>query len=705
MDFSGEKKPMTLIFLTFSQAFHFSNSLPFKKLLMQFRTISLITAMVFLTPYVADAGSFTNYIKKKCPREFKLRQETVTEFAIRMNPFIENCGCGVVSLYYALCNNNMALIDQLEEDMEMMHAAAEVFEISDEFTSALKDSPDSVATLALLAHNDPDIFRRLSGALSSFSRHDSRQLRRNSSYLLYYLLASAMADKDTQSDDIEFIARKLKKKVSVESISALAMLYWQSIIVYPNANPEYWMRAAENALSSLGPKTVKTLAPHKERLAYFLPPTENDIPESQNISARELQKLRQDYMYLIVYVYKEITRLYSTPYALKVIEYISPAVLEALRFHHNKSEIKAYFNYEFRANIFSNAMNGGVCQTGSGDEGLKNFFIMYSPYDNGNPVPGTQGNLGLIAKWFAEGKLRQYIDEARDVNGYIYSMSLLPQIYFGLSQNQKIVFLDLLFGLSTNLTLNAQIIIALNNTTGFFSWIENRPDVFLKVSHNPDISFGESARKYKYILLTSYPKDDSPSILHSFDGRSISSKGLNHMMNMSIAELETHNFTDIERYIDTAVTVYEIAEWTHDAVWIATIPLTLGASAPAALMVMARRMAYRSARIAERRLKSRAKMALAKKSFKSIMKWAGRKGWILARQEAKDVFGIASKRGRKVAKEAIRKGSYKSNKLIPSISLGVGATTGALAYFLANQPETSPSAGLCEEISNLTKRD
>ena len=689
---------MALI-LTLSRPFRFSSSFAFRKHLVKLRTVCLISVIIIFTSQIASAGSFTNYIKGKCPRQFNLHQETVAEFAIRMKPFVEDCGCGVVNLYYALSSNNMELIDQLEEDMDMMHAAAEVFDISDEFTNALRDSTDSVATLALLARNDPDIFHKLSGALSSFSKHDSRQLRRNPSYILYYLLASAMVDKNTQSNDIEFIARKLKKEVSVGSVGALAMLYWQSIIVYPNANPDYWMWAANETLKSLGPKTIKTLGPYKDCLAYFLPPSEDDIPESQNISARELQKLRQEYMDLIVYVFKEITRIYGTPYALKVIEYISPSILEALRFHNNKREIKAYLSYEFNANIFPNALQHGVCQSGPGDKGLRSFFIMYSPYENGHPVPGTEGNLGLIAKWFAQGNLRQYIDEAKDINGYIYSMSLLPQIYLQLSQPQKMVFKDLLFGLSETPTLNAQVIIALHNTTRFFTWIENSHDAFSNVNHNPDAYLGENATKYKYILLTSYPKDDSPSIIHSADdGISISSTALNHMMNMSIAELEVHNFTDKERYMDAAETVFDIADWTVTGISIVAIPLTAGASASVTVMMLARKGATTAAK---RTLKT-----LAKRSLKSTMKLVGRKGWKVARREAKEVLGFAAKRGRKaVREEAIKKGIYTTDKWVSSISIGVGVTAGALAYFLANGPDSSQPADLCDEIRNLTKGD
>ena len=704
----GEKQ-MVVCSQTLTRIFRFlrTSPSPFRRISFLYLAILLTVASIYLMPHTSNAGSFTNDIKEKCPGEFELHKHTVAEFAIRMKPFVEACGCGVVNLYHALARNNMELLDQLEEDIEIMRAAVEVFSISEEFTDTLETFPDLLPTLVILARNDPDIFHKFSQVISSFSRHDSRQLRRNSSYILYYILASAMADKDTQSKKIESIARNLQKKVSVESVSALAMLYWHAMAVYPNAYPDYWMMAAEETLRSLGPKTVKILEPYKDFLSYFLPPTEDDIPESQNISAKEIQQLRQDYMDLIVYVFNEISGRYGTPYALMVIEYISPAVLEGLRFHRNKSEIKSYLAYEFRSENFKHVLHNGVCQSGSGNEGLKTFFVSYSPYDNAQPVRGTEGNLGLIGKWFTEGDLKQYIDQAADTNGYIYSMSLLPRIYFSLSDKQKRAFNDLLFGLSGDVTMNARMIIALNNTSRYFAWIENGPDAFLKIEHNPDVLLGESAPKYKHILLTSYPKDDSPSLFSSIGRASFSLAGLNHMMNMSVAELETHNFTDIEHYMAKAETAWEIVDWTVTVVSIAAIPFSAGASAAITSMNLSRKGAQTSAKMA---LKT-----LAKRTLKSTMKLVGKKGWKVAYREVKELAGKAPKRGRKaVREEAIKSWIYEGKDLKKKVgdvkdyvfsTKQANIITFVMAYFLANKPDSTEPSDLCEEIGKLSKRD
>lgn len=685
---------MTISILNLLKLFHV-NILKIKSFVDLFFVAILMVTLFFS---VVNAGSYTNYIGDKCPKEFKRHKETVSDFSIRMKPFVEKCGCGVVNLYYALGNSSLELVSSLEEDIDLMRSAANVFEISDDLTDAMKQSPDVVETLTLFARNDPNMFHKLSEVLSSFSRYDGRQLRKDPSYILYYSLAAAMVEENATTSDLKLTVRNLKRNVSLDAVSALTMLYLQSMNVYPDADPRYWKRASKLTLKCLGTQTVKSLSLYKEHLALFLPPKEDDIPESQNLSDREMQNLRQDYISLMEFVFNLIDRTYgSAALALKVTEHISPYLLEALRFHSNKTQIKKYLNYEFRSDSFKLLLKSGVCQTGVGDAGLQNFFIMYSPYDNGHPVPGTEGNLGLIAKWFEEGTFRRYIRNERDINGYIYTMSLLPHIYFGLTKKQKTVFNDLLFNLSENMNLNGRVIIALYDTTEFFSWVINSPDTFSQVIHNKNVELGHSAKKYKYILLTSYPKDGSSSILYSFNKSQISSSALNHLMYMSIEELETHNFTDNERYTEMAENFVDIADWTVTAVSIAAVPFTAGASAGVAAMMLARKGAISAAK---RTIKT-----LSKKSLKSATKLIGRQGWKAAKREGKEVMGWATKRGRKsVREEAIKKGIQTTDKWYTSfeyIRVGGAVASGAMAYFLAKSMKYTGSTDLCTELYEL----
>ena len=667
-----------------------------------FRVLSFVLSFfallqIFLLLPPVQAGSFTDHIRKACPGEFKRHEGTVAEFAMRMKPYIDECGCGVVDLYNALSDNNMEIIDQLEEDMALMQSAVEILDISETLNNVIKDSPDIVLTLVLLLQNDRQTFHKLSDALSSFSRHERRQLRKNPNYFLYYLLAAAMPEDLSQGFDIRSNARRLKKRVSVQSLDAFSLLYLQARFVFPNANSDYWVGAAEGTLKRLGPMTVRVLKPYKEYLAYFLPPKEDEIPESQNMSGAELQNLRRDYMDLIIFTFQRISEQFGIPYGLKAVEHICPSVMEALRFHHNKYQIQAYLNYEFRSQAFASALIKGICQSESGDEKFETFFSMYSPYKDGHPLQGTEGNLGLVAKWFADGNLRKYIDKEDNHEHYVYSMAILPRIFVRLSSKQKMVFDDLLFNLRESPTLNALVIAALFDTTTYFDWVENNYDPFSMVTHNSDVAYGKTAQKYRYILLTSYPKDDSGSILHHFDGKSISSASLNRMMNMSIDELQEHNFTDGERMVKMVDKVTKVAELTTFAASIVAIPFTAGASAGVTAMMLTRKCAMIGGK---KTIKT-----LARKFKKSSLKLVGKHGRKVALREAKELMGIAAKRGRKsmmqeAMKKTMKKGIHKTNKWTGGVAMfSLGA--GAVAHFLANGPDSTEPIELCDEIKQL----
>lgn len=183
----------------------------FRKSLLSAITIFLAGQFCLISESVT-AGSFTDYIRKECPREYDLYKSAVTEFAIRMKPNVGQCGCDVVGLYYALSRNSMELVAQLEEDAELMQSAARVFGISEELTEALGNAPEAVSTLTILTEHDPRLFRKLSDALSLFSRSDRKKLSKNPNYILYYLLAAAMAD--AQGSEITSMVKRLKRRVA-----------------------------------------------------------------------------------------------------------------------------------------------------------------------------------------------------------------------------------------------------------------------------------------------------------------------------------------------------------------------------------------------------------------------------------------------------------------------------------------------------------
>ena len=656
--------------------------------------------VLFCLPNPAIPGSFTDYIKSECPSEFKKHKKTVKEFAIRMKPYIEDCGCGIVNLYASISDKNMELIEQLEEDLNLMQAFIPLFEISDDLNEAIKFCPDIVEIYAIF-NSDNRSSDLLIETLTSFSRHDVRQLKRNPNYIYYYLLAIEMSTDRTNALQLIKKVKQLKKTIPVEYIDLFSIAYAQARNIYPDAGSDYWVNVADQTLKVLGPDSIQAIRPYKENLSYFFPPRENEIPESQNRTYAEIQRLKKDYMELIAHIFRNISNSYGLPRAIKVVENISTSITEALLYYQNRRQIQRYLDYDFDSQRFRGILKNGICQSATKDEGLKKYFSMYSPYKNGHPLRGTEGNLGLIAKWFSEGNLKSYINKADNVGNYVYSMAVLPHIFATLSPKQKTVFNDLLFNLSDAPTLNAILIAALFENTDYFSWIETKSDAFSTVKHNPEVIRGKSARKYKYILITSYPKDSSDSVSDLFgNNESISSAALYHLMSMSIDELEEHNFTNTERYLavlGSMGTIIEVADYTMIGVSILAIPLTVGASAGVTAMLLARKGAVSGVK--------KSIKALGKRTLKSSFKLIGKQGSKVARREFKEVFlKTAQKRGRKIVmEEAMKKGIKRTSRVTDRLDqASMLAVSGvAIAHLLANGPGSTEPLDLCEEINLL----
>jgi hypothetical protein len=180
---------------------------------------AFLSAQICLMPDSLTAGSFTNYIANACPEESHRYKNTVTEFAIRMKPSVEKCGCGAVGLYYALNESSMELIAQLEEDTELMRSAAKLFTISEEVTEALRNVPEIAETLTVTSGHDPLFFQRLSDALASFSRSDRSETENNPNYILYYLLAAAVTDETASKSETESVMKAARPVQKAKPVS------------------------------------------------------------------------------------------------------------------------------------------------------------------------------------------------------------------------------------------------------------------------------------------------------------------------------------------------------------------------------------------------------------------------------------------------------------------------------------------------------
>ena len=622
-------------------------------------------------------------VKRKCPSEYQKYSDTVEEY-IRMKEYVESCGCEVVPLYACFADNNMDFIDLLEADPELMKSAADIVSSCPDFFAQIKLDPLIVESIMIM---DQHSFQALKIILNNIPKKDIKKLTNNSNYFSYYLLTCMLIEGNDYEDPrkINSILRKLKREIPKEKVDLFTLVYVLKNIAEDSISPSECYNLVDLTFKTLGTKTIKKfLKLDKGALLNFLAPSSEILENSQSIGKFELQRLQENYVEIMGYVYNLFGSKQMDDGGIKITEMISKYIPEALIEYNNPDQIKLYFQYLFESRIFGFAARDGFCDETT-DEALEKMFTMFSPPDGEFYSPG---NLGLIAKWFESGKLKEYMntDSYEDFDSYIRTMYFLPKIYNTFDYAiQKDIFETLLFSLPFSQVYNGMFLYFLSENTTYFDWIaeNNNISAFIKSDVSP------SAKKYQYILITQYPSKKDDSLFRRFiNGEKVPTEAVNILTRMSTTELQDHNFTTSEKNLATASKIVNNADNIITIASIVAIPLTAGASTALVVAMAARKASMATAK--------RAVKTLVKRGVKSAIKLSGKKGKKKALRELGELTGFAAKRGRKnVVVENMKKGIYKTERIFDTAYLGGTAATIAAAYFLASKdtPQKDPCSG------------
>jgi len=656
----------------------------------------IFIALLFLSqPCSVLGGMITEQIKASCPNQYITHEDTVNNYSVRMEEYVQRFGCGVISVYALFAEDNMELVETLEKDESMMAAASEIIMDMPGLAPAIKKDPTLLESILLMAKVDETAFIKLKEVISTMSRFELKKIARNSRYFLYTLAAMMMAPDEATPDEIKHLARRLKKKVALRDIDTYMFFSIASLDLYPNASTEKRMGYVDLTFTTIGKKALRRIQPYKHYLVYFLPPSVSDISESQNLNRTELDNIQSEYVSLMAFVFDYFAEIKKPEFGLCMAEMLSGYILDALRYHNNSAEIIKYLRYQFKSRLFMAVFNHDPCDQDNINR-MNDFFVMYSPANEntGEVLSEAKGNLGLIAKWFCRGGIN-YMGSVKPENWRYFAktMCYLPKIRFSLSGSQVKVFEDLLLNLSEVSVMNGLFVISLFQKTGYFKWISEGTDALTKIN-NTDNSMGHSLKKYKYILLTSYPKDRDPSLFQRFAQKEeVLVAEIQNLMTMNKVELEEHNFTNAEKKLALAESIIDTTDNIILVVSIAAIPLTAGASTAVVAMMAARKSAMITAKMA---FKTLAKRGL--KSGRRLVKLGSKEGRKIASREARELIGFAAKRGRKnLREEAIKKTIRKTDNYMIGVMLASEAVVFGAAYFLSQSIVDSGMKDLCPE--------
>ncbi len=651
----------------------------------------IFIALLFLSqPFPVLGGMISEQIKASCPNRYSTHEDTVNNYSVRMEEHLQKHGCGVIDVYALLAEDNMEIVELLEEDEFMMAVASEIFMDMGGLVPAIKKDPMVLESILRMAEVDETAFIKLKEVISTMSRFELKKIARNSRYFLYTLAAMMMAPDEATSNEIKHLTRRLKNKVSLRDIDTYMFLSIESLNLYPKASIEKRMGYVYLTLATIGKKTLRRIQPYKHYLVYFLPPATSNISESQNLNRTELDNIQSEYVSLMAFVFDYFAKINKPEFGLCMAEMLSGYILDALRYHNNTTEIIKYLQYQFNSRLFTAVFNHDPCDQDNINR-MNEFFCMYSP---ANKNITTIGNLGLISKWFCHGG-KTYIDRVQPDKwrDFAKTMCYLPIIRFNLNENQLKVFEDLLINLSEDSVTNGLFVISLKKKTDYFEWVSEGTDALTKIN-NTDNAMERSLKKYKYILLTPYPKDRDLSLFSRFtNGQKVPISDIQELMYMNRLELEEHNFTSAEKRWALLEKSYDTVDNVIFVAFIVAIPLTAGASTTVVAMMAARK----GAKIAAKK----AFKTLARRSLKSgrrLVKLGSKEGRKIAWRETRELTGSAAKRGRKnLREEAMKKTIRKTYNYMVGVTLTYLAVEEGAAYFLSQSIGDSGMKDLCPE--------
>jgi len=665
------------------------------------RCLCYLIFMFVLMPHTLLAkGEFFNEINNLCPDEVALYHETVSQYAVRMLDTVKRHGCQAIKVYSILTDDGFGLLDMLEDNPEAMSQAIKLFSISEKFNEAIKGNSEAIKILRYIMQDRN--YNLTTNLFSLLRRQKSfRILRQNKNALYYYFLASLIASQTGDRSDRIF--KELKITFNLKQIDTVTKVYLLLSLSqqYDNSKETLYstdrlLKLIKKAIISLGDRYVKEMSP--EDFLYFIPPSTNTIANAANFSHSEIVKCQNDYLDILVKTYKLLVNRYNAQVAIKIIEHLSPFVLNALLYQHNKEQIISYLEFELQSQHFRELLQLS-CEQNQQDRDriLARFFSMYAPQDrHGNPIGGGEKNLAIIAYFFTKYRVvaERLMSSKISLPLYITAMSYIPSIYLKLSKVQRRVFDDLLLNLTPHIGINASFLIKLYNDTGYFRWITEDPS-FKKYICPEDQKLGSPAPKYKFILLTPYPGDNDPSIFESamsgFDGINIErinidTVNLAALYKKNIEELAKHNFVVLEKFGD----FYNKADTAINVVSILAIPLTAGLSSSVLVWQAERKTLFGALKVASRRMMTRSAKSLNRLIFKQGSKAAWR--------EFRELSGLALKRGRKNPfEEKIIKGIEKVDNIQSRLNILKEAF--AILYFgMDREKEEENNGDYCKFI-------
>jgi hypothetical protein len=502
---------------------------------------SSLFRIIFLLISLVSVAFADDFINDCLPFERKDIIQQISNYRLRIEPFYEKYGCDAVKIFNSLLKfepeKAYIVFDEFEEKEDIFRTFLDI----ERHSKSVVFNNEILFQLILSDSFDVEDYKKLARLLRRLYYEKIRITEQNIGYVLMAVLLSK------NGSDSYSIYKKLVNNVPYRVI----LYFWE---FYSTLKEKVISYSVDHLIFGFGyleqhlkPNIKKEVTKYIESI-YLLPALYEDIPyENKRFYSKEYQKFA-------VSLFNEMIKCgYSVRDSLAFIKYNYNLIIK------NLNEKRVLFN------VYSAILKNGI---------FANFLL----HSEGDFCTSIQNN---IEKSLGNGNLERLINfykhERQLFKELADEKSRLPFEYFlyvsnsynSLPDEEWKVFKNLVKNLSPVPLYNIAVVIELQEDfridgNRYTKYILTQRDYDSIIEHNYDVEKGFSAPKYLYILVTSYPSQESNSVFerilcYTFKPGNCNTEeivsAIQELSQKTPDELTEHRFTTLEKvfhYLDYA---------------------------------------------------------------------------------------------------------------------------------------------------------
>lgn len=564
---------------------------------------SQIFRILFLLFLAMIFSSLSHAKTIDCPKAYKLHQDTIEKYMIRIEDSIFSEGCDVIPIYAAIIEaEKFDVLDEVEENPKVLRDLKKLSSINSSFLKLLLNNETIKSIILTNSLNKSFLENFIYLTKKKLQKREIKKIAKDNNYLNYFLLA-ALYGKDNK-ESLKLYS-KIKSSVSLELIPSFSL-------VLSSVGSNYkFLDLLDNfstLTKELSSDAVKTLVQYPQYFVYFLYPLESSLTMGL-LSTDKLEEVQKSIQKEVIYIYRKIFNKYrykkntnQIDYALLTIEKIYPYLLENPTLNYSKFTrlFKKLIDEGYMLSLFQEDKCSKTTQ--------ENFAVF------------GQGNINKAIELLKHEKQfsQKIFSEFKDPHYSIMSFFYVANAYGNLNEREWKIFKELLETLPYEYD-NKIVFLQRIEQSGYFRNIVQQRD-YNEYIEQENLDYGQSNPKYKYVLLTPYPSQVDrtlfSAVLETTIDNEMLQKSLVDLISKSKEELEIHKFTTMEKFLGNLETLDNIA--TVSSVVLA--PFTGGASLSYVAIVAAKKATQVASKKSFKHFRQKIELNSRKLMNKSIRK-------------------------------------------------------------------------------------